>query len=152
MSIRYLTLPMMDDVFPLPALLTTKQLSSSDTIERLCCLSNGYLRQWSRKSLWALRVSWITCSLCLLTNEWMFPKSCVNFEIVSDGSIWNASRLFCKEMTSWKNSAQYFVNCSSSEEDIICPLKLFLKSVSISMKKLSLLCLNSFSLLSCTSL
>ena len=33
----------MEDVLPLPALLTTKQLSSSETIECLCCLFNGYL-------------------------------------------------------------------------------------------------------------
>ena len=50
-SVRYLTLPTIEEVLPLPALLTTKQLSSSETIERLCCLSNGYFRQWSKKSL-----------------------------------------------------------------------------------------------------
>ena len=31
-SVRYLTFPTIEEVFPLPALLTTKQLSSSETL------------------------------------------------------------------------------------------------------------------------
>ena len=151
-SIRYLTFPTMDDVFPLPALLTTKQLSSSDTIERRCCLSKGYSRQWSKKLLLVLRMFCMTCSLCLLTYKWMFAKSCENFTSDSDGSIWNISSFFRKELTSLKGDAKYFVNWSSSEEDIMCSLKLWPKSVSISVKRLPLLCINSFPLNPCISL
>ena len=92
-SVRYLTFPTIEEVFPLPALLTTKQLSSSETIERLCCLSNGYFKQWSKNSLCVSSKEFITASLCCSTILLIFPKSRIRFEIATDGVILKASSL-----------------------------------------------------------
>ena len=99
-SVRYLTFPTIEEVFPLPALLTTKQLSSSETIERLCCLSNGYFKQWSKKSLCVSSKEFITVSLCCLTSLLILPKSRIRFEIVTDGVILKVSSFLTSEYAS----------------------------------------------------
>ena len=84
-SVRYFTLPTIEEVFPLPALLTTRQLFSSETIALLCCSSNGYFKQLSKKSLLSESVLFVTVSLCLATASWMLLKSSTNLVILSVG-------------------------------------------------------------------
>ena len=99
-SVRYLTFPIIEEVFQLPALLTTKQLSSSETIERLCCLSNGYFRQWSKKSLLVSSKKVITPSLCCFTSLLIAPKSLMNLDKVPDGVMLKVSSFLRREYAS----------------------------------------------------
>ena len=90
----------MDEVFPLPALLTTKQFSSSETIERLCCLSNGYFRQWSKNSLCVSSRNVMIPSFMLFYKSIDSPKSLINLNMVSDGVILKASSFLTSEYAS----------------------------------------------------
>ena len=90
----------MDEVFPLPALLTTKQFSSPETIERLCCLSNGYFRQWSKNSLCVSSRNVMIPSLCCFTSLLIAPKSLIKLNMVSDGVILKASSFLTSEYAS----------------------------------------------------